>query len=55
MVRELERAEIHFGGGGFVGALFHPSMERHEIPDAPELRRLALQRLIDEGLVKPTP
>lgn len=54
MVRELERAEIHFGGGGgFVGAhYFIHRWKGHEIPDAPELRRLALQRLIDNGLVE---
>jgi len=54
MIRELERAEIHFGGGGgFVGAhYFIHRWKGHEIPDAPELRRLALQRLIDNGQIE---
>ncbi|MCO4743213.1 MAG: NYN domain-containing protein [Proteobacteria bacterium] len=54
MVRELRRAEAHFGtGGGFVGAhYFVHRWKGHGIPDAPELRRQALQRLMTEGLVE---
>jgi uncharacterized LabA/DUF88 family protein len=51
LLRELRRAEAHFeAGGGFVGAhYFIHRWKGHHIPDAPELRRQAVQRLIDEG------
>jgi uncharacterized LabA/DUF88 family protein len=51
--RELARAELHFqAGGGFVGAhYFIHRWKGHNIPDAPELRRQALQRLIGQGRV----
>jgi hypothetical protein len=54
MVRELQRAETHFcGGGGFVGAhYFIHRWKGHEIPEAPELRRVIMQRLIDEGRIE---
>ena len=49
MLRELWRAEDHFGlGGGFVGA--HYFMHRwkgHGIPSGPDVRRQSCQRLID--------
>jgi uncharacterized LabA/DUF88 family protein len=48
ILRELRRAEAHFSaGGGFVGAhYFIHRWKGHAIPDAPEERRLALQRLM---------
>ncbi len=48
MLRELQRAEAHFAaGGGFVGAhYFIHRWKGHHIPDAPDLRRQALQRLM---------
>lgn len=48
VLRELRRAEAHFSaGGGFVGAhYFIHRWKGHSIPDAPEERRLALQRLM---------
>lgn len=54
MVREVRRAEAHFAaGGGFVGAhYFIHRWKGHHIPDAPELRRQALQRLMGAGLVE---
>ena len=54
VLRELRRAEAHFSaGGGFVGAhYFIHRWKGHSIPDAPEERRLALQRLMEEGLVE---
>ncbi|MFT7518241.1 MAG: uncharacterized LabA/DUF88 family protein [Kiritimatiellia bacterium] len=52
--RELRRAEAHFkAGGGFVGAhYFIHRWKGHNIPDAPELRRQALQRLLALGRVE---
>lgn len=54
MVRELRRAEAHFGtGGGFVGAhYFVHRWKGHGIPDAPEFRRQAIQRLMSAGQVE---
>jgi uncharacterized LabA/DUF88 family protein len=54
IARELRRAEVHFGaGGGFVGAhYFVHRWKGHGIPDAPELRRQALQRLLAAGVVE---
>jgi uncharacterized LabA/DUF88 family protein len=54
MLRELGRAESHFGtGGGFVGAhYFLHRWKGHSIPDAPEARREILQRLLDAGRVE---
>jgi hypothetical protein len=54
MLRELGRAESHFGaGGGFVGAhYFLHRWKGHAIPDAPEQRRQILQRLLDAGRVQ---
>lgn len=54
VLRELRRAEAHFSaGGGFVGAhYFIHRWKGHSIPDAPEERRLALQRLMQEGQVE---
>lgn len=51
--RELSRAEAHFkSGGGFVGAhYFIHRWKGHNIPDAPELRRQGLQRLMAQGRV----
>lgn len=53
ILRELRRAVSHFtSGGGFVGAhYFIHRWKGHEIPDAPDLRRASLQRLIDQGQV----
>ena len=52
--RELGRAEEHFAaGGGFVGAhYFIHRWKGHNIPDAPELRRQSLQRLLANGRVE---
>lgn len=52
--RELSRAEAHFkSGGGFVGAhYFIHRWKGHNIPDAPELRRQAVQRLMAQGRVE---
>lgn len=52
--RELSRAEVHFqSGGGFVGAhYFIHRWKGHNIPDAPELRRQSLQRLLAQGRVE---
>ena len=49
MLRELWRAEAHFGlGGGFVGAhYFLHRWKGHGIPTAPDIRRQSCQRLID--------
>ena len=49
VLRELKRAEAHFlAGGGFVGAhYFIHRWKGHAIPDAPEARRQAVQRLMD--------
>lgn len=54
MIRELRRAEAHFAaGGGFVGAhYFIHRWKGHNIPDAPELRRQALQRLMGNAQVE---
>lgn len=54
ILRELRRAEAHFSaGGGFVGAhYFIHRWKGHSIPDAPEERRLALQRLMQGGQVE---
>ena len=54
MLRELHRAQTHFcGGGGFVGAhYFSHRWKGHAIPEAPELRRQSLHRLVQEGLVE---
>ncbi|MFK7928749.1 MAG: NYN domain-containing protein [Myxococcota bacterium] len=54
MHRELRRAEAHFqSGGGFVGAhYFIHRWKGHNIPDAPELRRQSLQRLLSQGRVQ---
>jgi len=51
VLRELRRAEAHFtAGGGFVGAhYFIHRWKGHHIPEPPEDRRLAVQRLIDAG------
>lgn len=51
ILRELQRAETHFAvGGGFVGAhYFVHRWKGRDIPDAPDLRRIALQRLISAG------
>lgn len=52
--RELRRAEAHFvEGGGFVGAhYFLHRWKGHKIPEAPEARRQAVQRLIKEDRVE---
>lgn len=52
--RELRRAEAHFqAGGGFVGAhYFIHRWKGHNIPDAPELRRQSLQRLLAQNRVE---
>lgn len=54
MLRELKRAEAHFlAGGGFVGAhYFIHRWKGHAIPDAPEARRQAVQRLMGLGQVE---
>ncbi len=54
IVRELKRAEAHFlAGGGFVGAhYFIHRWKGHEIPDSPELRRQAIQRLMELSRVE---
>ena len=54
VLREVRRAEAHFtAGGGFVGGhYFIHRWKGHDIPDPPELRRQALQRLIDAGLME---
>ncbi|MEM8760706.1 MAG: NYN domain-containing protein, partial [Pseudomonadota bacterium] len=53
ILRELKRAEAHFlAGGGFVGAhYFIHRWKGHEIPDVPEARRQAVQRLMNDGLI----
>ncbi len=53
ILRELKRAEAHFlAGGGFVGAhYFIHRWKGHQIPDAPEARRQAVQRLMNDGFV----
>ncbi len=54
ILRELRRAEAHFSaGGGFVGAhYFIHRWKGHAIPDAPEERRQALQRLMQTGTIE---
>jgi len=54
VLRELRRAEDHFGsGGGFVGAhYFVHRWKGHDIPDAPELRRHSIQRLVTDNRVE---
>jgi uncharacterized LabA/DUF88 family protein len=54
VLRELRRAMGHFAaGGGFVGAhYFIHRWKGHHIPEAPELRRQALQRLMGKNLVE---
>ncbi len=54
MLRELRRAQAHFAaGGGFVGAhYFIHRWKGHHIPDAPELRRQSLQRLMGTHMVE---
>lgn len=54
MVRELQRAEAHFGAsGGFVGAqYFLHRWKGRGIPDAPDARRQSVQRLIRIGSVE---
>lgn len=54
MLRELRRAEGHFSaGGGFVGAhYFIHRWKGHAIPDSPDDRRQALQRLMQAGMVE---
>lgn len=53
VLRELRRAEAHFGaGGGFVGAhYFIHRWKGHGIPEAPDQRRLAVQRLMQLGRI----
>ncbi|MEQ1500849.1 MAG: NYN domain-containing protein [Myxococcota bacterium] len=53
VLRELRRAEAHFtAGGGFVGAhYFIHRWKGHGIPEAPESRRQAVQRLMATGRV----
>lgn len=53
MVRELQRAEAHFGAsGGFVGAhYFLHRWKGHGIPDNPEARRQSVQRLMTVGSI----
>jgi hypothetical protein len=54
IVRELKRAEAHFAaGGGFVGAhYFLHRWKGHSIPDGPEARRSAVQRLMGRGKIE---
>jgi uncharacterized LabA/DUF88 family protein len=54
VLRELRRAEAHFlAGGGFVGAhYFIHRWKGHSIPDAPEARRQAVQRLMERNEVE---
>ncbi|MFT4623445.1 MAG: uncharacterized LabA/DUF88 family protein [Myxococcota bacterium] len=54
VLRELRRAEAHFtAGGGFVGAhYFVHRWKGHSIPDAPDLRREAVQRLLAASLAE---
>ncbi len=54
MVRELQRAEAHFGAsGGFVGAqYFLHRWKGRGIPDTPDARRHSVQRLIRLGSVE---
>jgi uncharacterized LabA/DUF88 family protein len=54
ILRELRRAEAHFAaGGGFVGAhYFIHRWKGHGIPDTPESRRIAVQRLMSTGSIE---
>lgn len=54
MVRELQRAEAHFGAsGGFVGAqYFLHRWKGRGIPDGPDARRQSVQRLIRMGSIE---
>ena len=54
MLRELRRAEAHFGaGGGFVGAhYFIHRWKGHGIPETPDDRRQSVQRLLTTGLAE---
>lgn len=54
VLRELRRAEAHFtAGGGFVGAhYFVHRWKGHAIPEAPDLRRQSVQRLLAAGLAE---
>ena len=54
VLRELRRAEAHFSaGGGFVGAhYFVHRWKGHGIPDTPEDRRQAVQRLMAVGRIE---
>lgn len=54
MLRELRRAETHFAaGGGFVGAhYFLHRWKGHGIPDSPDVRRQAVQRLMSMGSIE---
>jgi uncharacterized LabA/DUF88 family protein len=51
VLRELRRAELHFAaGGGFVGAhYFIHRWKGHAIPETPDARRQAVQRLLTLG------
>jgi uncharacterized LabA/DUF88 family protein len=51
VLRELRRAELHFAaGGGFVGAhYFIHRWKGHAIPETPDARRQAVQRLLTQG------
>ena len=53
ILRELRRAESHFAaGGGFVGAhYFIHRWKGHAIPEAPDARRQAVQRLMTNGRI----
>ncbi len=54
VLRELRRAELHFGaGGGFVGAHYFVHRWRgHDLPESPDGRRIAVERLIHAGLIE---
>ncbi len=54
VLRELRRAEAHFGtGGGFVGAHYFIHRWRgHNLPEDPDARRECLERLIQGGLAE---
>lgn len=54
VLRELKRAEAHFAaGGGFVGAhYFIHRWKGHGIPETPESRRQAVQRLMSLGRIE---
>ena len=54
LLRELQRAQDHFqSGGGFVGTQYFLHRWRGQgVPDDPEQRRLAVERLIQAGLIE---